>query len=148
MKLREAEELAHNLMKLHKVPTSWSFCFDSSKVRFGKCNYLTREISVSRHLVKLNSEREVRDTILHEIAHVLAPRGAGHGPAWRSVAKAIGCDGRRCYGDEVVRPRPKYQGKCPSCRRVIYRHRRNQLACAHCSPVFDASYLFVWSKAE
>ena len=78
MTLTEARQLAHDLMRLHKVPAVWSFQFDHSKVRFGKCNYTKKEISLSRHLVQLNSEAEVRDTILHEIAHALAPRGAGH----------------------------------------------------------------------
>jgi hypothetical protein len=39
MTLKDAEQLALDLMQLHKVPRSWSFKFDSSKVRFGKCDY-------------------------------------------------------------------------------------------------------------
>ena len=145
MNLQSAQGLANYLMNLHKLTPDWSFRFDRSKVRFGKCNYVKKEISLSRYLVELNDEDEVRDTILHEIAHALAPRGAGHGPEWRRVASSIGCDGRRCYGEEVVRPRPKYKGTCPSCRRVVYRHRRTMIACGRCTRVFDAKYAFVWS---
>jgi predicted SprT family Zn-dependent metalloprotease len=145
MELAQARQLAEDLMRLHKLSPKWSFIFDRSKVSFGKCHYGKKQISVSRYLVELNGEDEVRDTILHEIAHALSPRGAGHGSAWRSVAQSIGCNGRRCYGAEVVRPAPKFKGTCPSCKLVIYRHRRIEVACAKCSPVFDRKYAFIWT---
>jgi predicted SprT family Zn-dependent metalloprotease len=145
MNIDDARELARTLMKLHRVPRGWTFVFDRSKVRFGKCDYRRKQISLSRHLLELNGEAEVRDTILHEIAHALAPRGAGHGPAWQAVALSIGCNGQRCYGREVARPAPKYTGTCPVCRRVIYRHRRTVIACGKCSDVFDPRFLFHWS---
>ena len=69
-----AQQLAHDLMRLHNLPPEWSFKLDRSKVCFGKCYYSKKQISLSRYLVELNDEEEVRDTILHEIAHALAPR--------------------------------------------------------------------------
>jgi predicted SprT family Zn-dependent metalloprotease len=145
MDLEQAQKLAEALMRRHKLSAEWSFTFDRSKVRFGKCNYGKKQISLSHHLTLLNDEPEVRDTILHEIAHALAPPGAGHGPVWKSLALAIGCSGQRCYGKEVLRPRPKHKATCPSCKRVIYRHRRTVLACGKCAPAFDPRYVFVWS---
>jgi predicted SprT family Zn-dependent metalloprotease len=144
MNLDDAELLAERLMRLHRVPRDWSFGFDRSRVRFGRCDYRRKLISLSRYLVELNSEEEVRDTILHEIAHALLPRGAGHGPAWKALALSIGCNGQRCYGREVARPAPKYRGTCPNCQRVIFRHRRTAIACAKCSDVFDPRFLFRW----
>ena len=93
MILAQARKLAHDLMRLHKLPAAWSFQFDRSKVRFGKCNYAKKEISLSQHLVQLNTETEVRDTILHEIAHALASRRG----AWPCVA-------RRGAVDRLQRP--------------------------------------------
>ena len=145
MTLKQAQELANDLMRLHRLTPDWSFTFDRSNVRFGKCNYRQKQISLSKFLVELNGEGDVRETILHEIAHALAPRGAGHGPVWKSLALSIGCNGRRCFGQEVVRPAPKYQGTCPSCRRVIFRYRRGVIACGKCASVFDPKYAFVWS---
>jgi predicted SprT family Zn-dependent metalloprotease len=145
MELHEAQTLAEDLLRLHKLSPKWSFRFDRSKVAFGKCYYGQRVITLSRYLVELNNEPEVRDTILHEIAHALAPRGAGHNSAWQAIARAIGCNGQRCYGAEVARPRPKYKGVCPGCKLVIYRHRRTAVACASCSPVYDRRFAFVWS---
>jgi predicted SprT family Zn-dependent metalloprotease len=146
MKLNEARQLAIDLMRLHNLPPAWSFDFDRSKVRFGKCHHGKKQISLSRYLVEINAEAEVRETILHEIAHALAPRGAGHGPVWRALAQSIGCNGRRCYGHEVIRPAAKYKGTCPSCRRVIHRHRRTALACGKCAVTFDPDYAFIWSS--
>jgi SprT protein len=145
MELARAQELADDLLRLHKLSPKWSFKFDRSKVSFGKCNYAKKQISLSQYLVRLNDENEVRDTILHEIAHALAPRGAGHNSVWRSIALSIGCNGKRCYGADVARPAPKFKGTCPSCKVVIYRHRRTEVACASCSPVFERKYAFVWS---
>jgi SprT-like family len=37
------------------------------------------------------SDEEVRDTILHEVAHALAgPANTGHGPKWREMARRVG----------------------------------------------------------
>jgi SprT protein len=145
MTLDDARQLADDLMRLHRLSSKWSFAFDRSKVRFGKCDYRKRQISLSKYLVELNDVDQVRETILHEIAHALAPRGAGHGPKWKALALSIDCNGQRCFGREVARPAPKYRGTCPSCQRVIHRHRRRMLACGRCAPAFDPKYLFIWS---
>jgi SprT protein len=146
MDLNDARTLAAELMRKHKLPREWSFAFDRSKVRFAKCDYRHQRISLSRYLVEANGIEAVRETILHEIAHALAPRGAGHGPVWRALAQSIGCNGARCYGDEVRRPKPKFRGTCPGCRRVIFRHRRTKLACGKCAAKFDPRFAFQWSQ--
>jgi predicted SprT family Zn-dependent metalloprotease len=145
MNLTDVHSLATELMLQHKLPREWSFAFDRSKVRFGKCDYRHQQISLSRHLVEANGIEAVRETILHEIAHALAPRGAGHGPVWRALAQSIGCNGARCYGSEVARPKPKFRGTCGRCGRVIYRHRRTSIACGKCTAVFDPKFAFIWS---
>ena len=91
MTLTQARKLALRLMRLHKLSPEWSFGFDRSKVRFGKCNHANKEISLSRYLVELNGEKEVRETILHEIAHAPAPRAPGtelRGGRWRARSAA------------------------------------------------------------
>jgi predicted SprT family Zn-dependent metalloprotease len=148
MKLEKASQLAHELMRRHGLMPAWAFAFDRSKARFGKCNYRKKQITLSKYLAELNGIDEVRDTILHEIAHALAPRGAGHGPAWQALARSIGCNGKRCFGKEVAMPQARYQGTCPCCKRVIYRHRRSEIACGKCVAVFDPKYAFIWSLRD
>ena len=146
MNFDDAHSLATNLMSKHKLPREWSFGFDRSKVRFGKCDYRHKRISLSRYLVEANGVEAVRETILHEIAHALAPRGAAHGPVWRAVAQSIGCNGSRCYGNEVARPKPRFQGSCPGCGRIIHRHRRTAIACGKCAAVYDPRFAFRWAE--
>ena len=112
MVLYLAERLAKQLMEQHHVVPPWKFEFDNAKRRFGLCNYTDKIISISQHLVLLNDEPEVRNVILHEIAHVLCP-GDGHNWYWKMRAQSIGCDGERCYSDdEVETPETKYVAYC------------------------------------
>ena len=139
----DAQRLAEHLLKEHGL-TDWTFTFDRAKRRFGCCNYATRTISLSRDLTKLNTEAEVRDTLLHEIAHALTP-GSGHGPAWRAKCSELGARPERCYTDGVAQPGPKYVLECPSCHLSVPRMRRSRrtLYCRRCYArrgVFDEAF--------
>lgn len=131
-----ARSLALELMKQHGL-VGWRFTFDHAKRRFGCCNYTRQTISLSRTLTLLNPEPEVRDTILHEIAHALTPR-AGHGAAWRAMCVRVGARPTRCFTtNQVVTPprRPAaLQIGCPACGWWHDRHRRStrKLVCRKC----------------
>jgi hypothetical protein len=58
----------------------------------GGTNFATRTVSVDfRMLTELRAESEIRETILHEIAHVLAGKKAKpHGRRWLRIAREIG----------------------------------------------------------
>jgi predicted SprT family Zn-dependent metalloprotease len=138
MDLHKAETLALALMAKHGLPKLFSF--DNSKKRFGVCrmrynrkvigfggqtktDYIFIGISLSRHLVKLNEEAEVTDTILHEIAHALT-MGDGHGAKWKAKCVEIGCRPIRCYSsNEVDTPTLKYSASCGDCGTVYQRSR-------------------------
>jgi len=96
----EAEE---ELRRFGLDEHGWTFAFDNAARRFGSCRYQERKITLSKRLTLANEPREVRETILHEIAHAIAGHAAGHGPEFVRAARAIGCTGSRCYGEEVVR---------------------------------------------
>lgn len=133
MKLTEAEKLANTLMTQHGLE-NWTFRFDRAKRRFGACNYTTRTISLSRHLTELNSAAQVRETLLHEIAHALSP-GAHHGKAWQEACIDLGIDPKRCYTPaEVEQPAPRYWLVCESCNLRLPRNRRSRktFACKRC----------------
>jgi len=153
MNLQEAATASRQLMDRHGL-TSWHFKFDNAKGRFGSCNYRTRTISVSCHLTELNTWDHVANTVLHEIAHALAGKRAGHGRSWKLRAEAIGCTAERCYdADTVIAPPKKFVGTCPSCKRTVERHRRNPVACFNCCVTygngrFDSRFLFTWTKVD
>ncbi len=79
----------------------WTGGLDGAVQRFGVCRPGRRQITVSRHLAAINSEEEVLNTVLHEIAHALAfiehGRQCGHDHRWRAIATRIGARPRRCF---------------------------------------------------
>lgn len=115
MKLLDAKRLAKDLMTQHGLKAmGWSFAFDNAVKRLGLCTFSTKTISISKTLTRLNPDTQVRNTLLHEIAHALIGAGHGHNSAWRSKAMAIGCNGQRCT-DSVVKAVPKYKIVCGLC---------------------------------
>jgi predicted SprT family Zn-dependent metalloprotease len=115
MDLRSAEILAKSLMLQHGM-TDWTFRFDHARRRFGLCSTTRKLISLSAHLVRLNDEPEVRDTILHEIAHALTP-GDGHGQEWKAACRRIGAKPERTFdeGDGVQVPASRLRVGCERC---------------------------------
>ena len=51
-----------------------------------------------KHRVDVHGEKsggaEIRDTVLHEIAHALVGPEARHGPEWKAIAKRLGATPR------------------------------------------------------
>jgi len=130
MNLQEAKDLAISLMEKHGlIDKRWYFEFDNAKRRFGVCNYRYNKIGLSRHLTELNDIEQVRDTILHEIAHALVGFNHGHDWVWKQKALEIGCNGNRCYkSDEVVSTSAKYEAVCPNpeCKHLYKKHKRSR----------------------
>lgn len=94
---------AHGLIDL-----GWEAKMDHARKRFGVCRMSSKEISLSRPLVELNPEDEVRDTILHEIAHALAweihQENCGHDARWKEICERIGARPVASYDGEVIEP--------------------------------------------
>lgn len=136
MDIRQVKQMAVNLMNKYGLLTQgWSFKFDNAKVRFGSCNYTDKEITLSRPLCVLNSEEQILDTILHEIAHALCP-GQNHNKVWQRKAIEIGCSGNRCYSSSnVIQPKLKYSAVCKGCNTEFNRTRvvRKNSSCGKCS---------------
>ncbi len=144
MNLYLARHLALDLMRQHGLH-DWRFAFDHARRRFGSCRSGPKLITLSKPLTFLNDEAQVRDTLLHEIAHALTP-GDGHGRRWKAMCRKLGATPQRCYSDREVlspprRPAP-YRMSCLRCGWQIDRHRRPRrpLVCRRCrTPVlFEA----------
>jgi predicted SprT family Zn-dependent metalloprotease len=143
--LKDAHRLASELMSEHGL-SEWTLVFDSAKKRAGVCRPARKQIGLSRHLTALHSEAEVRDTVLHEIAHALVGPGHGHDPVWRATAVRIGCSGRRCVSEEAPRVEGSWVGECAAGhRRTAHRRPVRVRSCSQCSSVFDLDAVFVWT---
>lgn len=124
MDITLAEQLATDLIAEY-LPYPWSFRWDHAKTRFGQCNYTHRTIQLSKPLTATNTESEVLDTILHEIAHALTP-GHGHDAVWSRKATELGANGQRC-SKQTKGISYKYAGWCRDCGQLIsVAHRRSR----------------------
>jgi len=135
MNLKQAAQLARQLMNDHGVTKDgWIFKWGNGKRQLGSCqvkrNRTSRQIEVkfiklSRHLVRLNDDEEVRDTILHEIAHALVGIEHGHDAVWQAKCREIGAKPERLAGEEVTMVECRYRIVCGTCQKVLAkRHRR------------------------
>jgi predicted SprT family Zn-dependent metalloprotease len=127
---------ARELMNQHGLG-DWVFQFDRAKRRAGLCTHRDKIISLSYIFVLRNDDGEIKECILHEIAHALAGPGIGHGPVWRQICRQIGCRPVRCYDSaKVDMPVGRYLAVCPGCQREFRRHRRPrcQRYCRRCGP--------------
>ncbi len=123
-------QLARHLFVQHQLQ-HWSFQFDDGRKRAGCCRYDTRVISISYEFAKHAPDEEIRDTLLHEIAHALVGKAHNHDDVWRTQATAIGCSGQRCHDIQFTTPR--YIVKCErDCWVTTAERRRRGVICKHC----------------
>lgn len=148
MDKRAATKLATRLMHQHGVG-HLMFEFDRAKRSSGRTFFLMDrpvKITLSGYWTERMSESEVVDTLLHEIAHAKAGISAGHGPAWRSVARQIGARPERCAKTNMV-PDYLWKGTCPNGHTFgLHRAPARVRSCNQCRPVFSVNHLFEWSK--
>ena len=111
--------------------SDWSINFDNAKRRAGACIYSKRELTFSVHFLRNSSEREIYDTLLHEIAHALVGPKNGHNNVWKKKALDIGCTARVYHNYEFSRP--KWIKFCSQgCWEQSCFRRKNNLICRSC----------------
>lgn len=143
----EARQLALELMAAHGLQ-GWSFGFNRRKRAMGLCVYRTRTIELSIHFVERdNPADEIRDTILHEIAHALVGHGHGHDTVWKRKCVEIGARPQRCGQADM--PEGRWRASCKGCGKYFHRHRkpkhRQGWFCRTCGP--DRGGL-TWQETE
>lgn len=143
-----AMDLAKDLMLKHGIThKGWVFDWDLAMRRFGFCSYREKKVSLSWELVKKNPEEQVKDTILHEIAHALVGPRHGHDGVWRAMCTQIGATPERCYNSQVARPELPLIRFCTNCGKEhqVSRRSRRAPSCGRCSggiynPAFVLQY--------
>ncbi|MFD1722242.1 SprT-like domain-containing protein [Amnibacterium endophyticum] len=145
----DVRRLAEGLIADHLPGGGWTFAFDRAVRRAGACHHADRRITVSRHLAERAEEDEVRQVLLHEVAHALAGHRAGHGPRWRAACARVGHSGGRLHERPIAEDRARWVGTCPAG----HEHRRfrrpeRALSCGVCSRRFDRGALITWRRAD
>lgn len=138
-RLAEVARLAEGLIQRHRL-VGWSFQFNDASRQAGRCAFHLRVISLSRLFCLEAPAHEVRDTILHEIAHALVGPAHHHDSVWKAAARSIGCTGNRCHDVDFAPPR--YIVSCPRCGWSRQANRRRpKSVCRTCStPVTFQTY--------
>ena len=153
MDIFKANRIGIELLDKHGLlDLGWHFKMDNAKRRFGVCRYRTKVISISLPLTTLNSEEQVTDTILHEIAHALVGPRNGHGQIWKAKAIEVGCKPERCYNNEVKQPKGNYEADCPSCGHTHTRTKKprqgKRHSCGVCQKGFNHNKILVWKPTK
>jgi predicted SprT family Zn-dependent metalloprotease len=139
MDISKAEGLALQLIKEHEL-NEWKFGWTNGKMIVGLCKYEIKTITLSKYWIKYLSENEVKNLILHEIAHALVGFENYHNITWKQKAIEIGCDGEVKYDirkdvAESIKD-DQYHYKCPNpeCKVVFRRIKpmKKEQACKEC----------------
>jgi predicted SprT family Zn-dependent metalloprotease len=139
-------QLAEELMRKHGL-VDWTIEFGRGKQRLGSCDHAKQRILLSRLHVQMDSDSEVLNTILHEIAHALCDANEGHGKQWQAKTRQIGARPLRFAESWRLVPRHhQWMGTCPSCGNTKLSHRRSNLSCAGCSSVYDDRFRIQWTR--
>jgi predicted SprT family Zn-dependent metalloprotease len=124
--MREALEL----MAQHGLK-GWRFTFDHSTRRAGSCRYRDKLITLAFDLARTGSDEDIRDTILHEIAHALVGRKHNHDAVWKAKAREIGCSGDRTHRLQFAPPR--WSVSCENhCWTRTAQQRNSRYVCRKC----------------
>jgi predicted SprT family Zn-dependent metalloprotease len=140
-------QLAKDKMQELGLDSSWEFVFDSAKQRAGLCNYSDHKISLSKYIVEYHSIDQSEQVILHEIAHALAGKSAGHGPNWKKTAKSIGYRAEKFTGKEIAEQTAKWVGECRNGHRHYrFKSPKATLSCLYCGRGFNPRNIISWTK--
>lgn len=141
--------MAETKMAEHLDMDEWRFEFDSAKRRAGLCNYTDKIISISRYIVDIHTMDESEQVVLHEVAHAICGKAAGHGKKWLATAKRIGYRDEEFTGKEIAVETAPWVGRCPNGHTHFrYKRPKYMLSCTLCAPTFDARYLIRWRHRD
>ena len=134
MDLGEARKVAVEMLCDSGLTSKgWTFYFDNATGRAGQTNFYEKSITLTCLGTKIASEDDVRQTMLHEIAHALVGCGHAHDSVWLETARSIGyrqdrtmsldTEAQRAY-TQAIADASKWEGRCAISRKVLTRAQR------------------------
>lgn len=113
----------------------------SSKSQGGCADYAKKELRLAEGFAVRVKIEDLKDVLLHEIAHGLVGKEAGHGPLWQQKAIVLGGTGRVRH---VITYTPyKWKGECGCTVHPRYKRPRKQYICSRCKKPIQWS---AWEK--
>lgn len=93
-------EKLEKYMKKHKLlRKGWKYEISKRITKSGGYTiYHKKTIRMGYKYIQRATKKELKDSILHEIAHALVGyKVQSHGKIWKTKAISIGCSGNRCH---------------------------------------------------
>lgn len=158
--LDEATRMFETLRVSAQLPPDWTLGFNKSVRNGGSTRHGPRTIWLSRLFVQHATRDQLKDVILHEIAHALTgpqeqdpktSRRPVHGKVWRQNALRIGCSGNRCCHNFSAHLHKWFSVcHCPNERHTS--HTRKNKCCKGCGErlvwQLDAERAALFAKAN
>lgn len=126
--------MARELMDQHGLTEAcgWELVTNRSRRNAGTAQLGRITLSVPILVEGEATEEDVRNTILHEIAHCLVGPGHKHDAVWREKCIEIGGNGRETHS---IKTPHRYRGTC-TCGKTFHRDaksdRMHRLICRKC----------------
>lgn len=124
-----AEELLGELFLAFPLSHRPRIVWKNTRVTAGTAYYRTWVIGLSR--IVLDDAQKMRDTLIHEYAHLLAVdrhglKAACHGEAWKQAMRDLGQTPkvRHTYPVQRNQPRQAVEYRCQKCGKTFTRGRR------------------------
>ena len=138
--LAEIEALADNLLRTHELTSGlgpgWRFHFEPTANRAGVCRHRTRTIAIAVSYALRADRHDIRDTLLHEIAHAIVGPTHHHDRVWKAKARENRLLDRALHHASRTAPAAGF-ARCATCSRTWVRHRltarlRRGVRCGRC----------------
>jgi predicted SprT family Zn-dependent metalloprotease len=131
-------EADRTLAQYGLLQQGWEFKLSNGINQVGWCWWSKKVIAISKRYIDNSPREELRDVLLHEVAHALQPaeriltrRGYRfdiHGPKWKAKAREVGARPNRCTEFAVIDAENyRWLISCPSCGRSWKRHRLKRM---------------------
>jgi len=151
MNIQQTYDLVVDLLNKHGLrEKGWTFAVSRGKNVLGSCKYKTKTIKISKYLIQLGTDEEVRETVMHEIGHALAGGKAGHGWLWREKCREVGLMNPQQYKADISYNVPhKVELVCKQHGVIDKRHRRlkkgmlERMWCRNCGRIFRGELIEV-----
>jgi len=131
----------------------WTVTILPSKLRnmknstIGHCDYRRKEIVVSLEWLLNNDLEEMKQTVLHEIAHALLMNKPHrhNSQIFKEKCMEVGLQPHKKVTRPFARRQVKeYTGTCPVCGKVYIKSRRYNGSCGVCTSEYDERYKLIW----
>lgn len=143
------------------LDAGWAFKWTNAKKSAGTTRYrydkrtskkIPIDIRISKYLLSVRGVAKTKETVLHEIAHALAPHNAHHNWKWKQIARKVGAKPERCYKleeSEAAKIDYNWHLVCNSCNKKYGYIRRPKVgrSCGECDRKYNPKYQLTLQRA-